>query len=572
MDYEEVSYDGTNIKEDSIPFIYYIEVIHLSTTFNTVKATLIMVKFNSLPVAVAAILTVYLLPCVGAATFDETCANFSTTIENVNITLHEVVSAGTNITWELASTCSDTFTVITEDICRLVMNVQTSNRSSLYQEVWLPRNWTGRFLNTGNPGVSGCNDFVSMNYGTGLGFASVSSDNGHSGQNGTLFLNNDDVVKDFVWRGLHASTEIGKNLTKEFYGEAHSKAYYSGCSGAGRQGMMMAQSFPEDFDGVLAGAPAFNFNNLTSWIERFQNIFADENFPPESTWDAIDVELLNQCDSIDGAADGIIEEPSLCNFKPEALICGTGATNTSACLTGGQAAVLREFFAPQGGIDGSVSFPGLQVAPGLIARIMTNYDFEPSTPFSFPNAWYRYAVFNDANHDTLVITPEETAFAWNLNLHNSNTWEGDLSAFNSRGGKLLHWHGQNDQQISSASSNLYYQHVQQTMGLDYAALDDFYRFFRVSGTIHCNIGNGASNIGYGLNTAASNTPQENIFLALVQWVEEGIAPDTVTGTAYIDQNATLGVDFKRAHCKYPTRNIYNGTGDVKDASSWNCII
>ncbi|KAJ6544055.1 Tannase/feruloyl esterase [Mycena capillaripes] len=523
------------------------------------------------PVAVVVLAGVN-LPRVNAQ-FQQACAALVSqlSIENTTIASSSFVAAGTNLTFPAVDpSCLTPFQVVTSDVCRVVLTIATSNRSSTVMEAWLPSNWTGRFLSTGNGGIGGCIQYTDLDYASSLGFATTGTDNGHSGQNGTLFLNNIEVVTDFAYRSLLSSAVVGKQITSDFYGQPHNKSYYLGCSTGGRQGWKMAQDFPDVFDGIVAGSPALAFDNLTSWSGIFFPIIANagpDGYPPPSTWAAIDAELLNQCDGIDGAIDGIIEDPSRCVFRPEALICAPG--NSSGCITGKQARTVRAIFDPLHGVNGSLVFPGLQYGPGLVAIIFEIYS---SGQFLFTDNWFRFAVFNDPGLNTSFLTADEMAFAWSLNPGGVNTWSGDLSKFSDRGAKILHYHGQQDQIITSANSNRYYDHVSRTMGLPSSSLDEFYRFFRISGMQHCVGGPGATFIGNVESAVASLDPDENVLTAMVRWIEEGVAPDTITGTAFVNQTQALGVDFKRAHCRYPLRNVFTGTGDVKDPASWKCVV
>ncbi|KAF7347235.1 Carboxylic ester hydrolase [Mycena venus] len=511
------------------------------------------------------------LPRVNAD-FQQACAALASqlTIRDTTVSSTSFVAAGTNLTFPTVDpTCETPFQVVSSDVCRVVLTLVTSNRSSTIMEAWLPSNWTGRFLSTGNGGIGGCIQYTDLDYASSLGFATTGSNNGHSGQNGTLFLNNIEVVRDFAWRSLLTSAVVGKQITNDFYGKPHTKSYYLGCSTGGRQGWKMAQEFPDLFDGIVAGSPALAFDNLTSWSGMFFPIIANagpDGYPPPPLWGAVDTELLKQCDGIDGAVDGIIEDPSLCNFRPEALICPSA--NSSSCLTPKQAATVRAIFEPLFA-DGSLVYPRLQFGPGLVAAVFEIYS---QSQFLFTDNWFRFAVFNDPAFNTSVLTPDEISFAWNLNPGDVNTWSGDLSKFRNRGAKILHYHGQQDQIITSANSNRYYDFVSQTMRLPHTSLDEFYRFFRISGMEHCGGGQGATFIGNVEASVASLDPDENVLTAMVRWIEEGVAPETITGTAFVNQTQALGVDFKRAHCRYPYRNVNTGTGDFKDPATWKCIL
>ncbi|KAG7108822.1 feruloyl esterase B-1 like protein [Verticillium longisporum] len=135
-------------------------------------------------------------------------------------------------------------------------------------ETWLPLNWSGRFLSTGNGGLGGCIQYEDIQYAASLGFATVGTNNGHDGGDGSTFTQLE-VVEDYAYRALHTGVVLGKQVSRTFYGRPHTKSYYLGCSTGGRQGFKEAQSFPDDFDGIVAGAPAFSFNSLTSWSSFF---------------------------------------------------------------------------------------------------------------------------------------------------------------------------------------------------------------------------------------------------------------------------------------------------------------
>jgi len=526
-----------------------------------------------LSVATAAFL---LLPGIRAQNFEQTCSHLSDTltVENATIETIDLVSAGTNLTFpNVDPSCRTASQVVPVDICRVQMTLATSDRSSTFMEAWLPRNWTGRFLATGNGGIGGCIQYADLAYGAKLGFAASGSNNGHSGQNGTKFLGNIEVVRDFAWRALHSSAEAGKKVSEQFYGDTHNTSYYLGCSTGGRQGLNMAENFASSFDGIVAGAPAVAFSNLTSWSGRFYSLIKSagpDGVPPPEALAAIDQALLEQCDGLDGAMDGILEDPSLCNFRPESLTCPSGGAGNSTCLTSRQVSLVRGIFSPLYGKDGDMIYPRLQPGPGLTGAILNIYGV--GSQFLYTDHWFKYAVYNDPDLDTSHLTPEQMAYAWNSNPGNSNTWSGDLSGAKKSGTKILHYHGQADPLISSAISNEYYDHVVRTMGIPNKELDAFYRFFRIGGMGHCTGGAGAVNIGNMGMTSASLEPDENVLMAMVRWVEEGVAPEAVTGSAFMHQNPSEGIDFKRKHCRYPMRNVYSGSGDEKDVSSWECVL
>jgi feruloyl esterase len=330
----------------------------------------------------------------------------------------------------------------------------------------------------------------------------------------------------------------------------------------------MAQDFSEEFDGIVAGAPAVAFNNLTSWSGSFfraTGTNTSDTFVTPPQWALVHADVLKQCDLLDGYADGILEYPPLCNYDPSGLQC-TGSSNASTCLTAKQVQTVKTVLSPVYNDKGDLVYPRLQ--PG--AEILAAFILFAGTPFPYTTDWFRYAVYNDTTWNPTTLNGTDFDNAARINPGNIQTWKGDLSEAK-KNSKILHWHGAMDAIISSANSPRYYDHVSETMGLSSEELDDFYRFFTVSGTGHCGGGDGAHVIGQGSNEVSSYDPKENILMAIVDWVENGNAPETIIGTKYVNDTQSLGVEFKRAHCKYPKHNQYKGTGDAHLVESWECI-
>jgi feruloyl esterase len=316
-------------------------------------------------------------------------------LPDVTVNFAEFVPANTLLSFDISgnlSTCERPSQLVYNDLCRVAMRVATSNRSEITLEAWLPSNWTGRFLSTGNGGVSGCIQYEDLAYTAGLGFATVGANNGHNGTSGGAFANNDDVVADFAYRSLHTGVVVGKQVSQSFYGEPHTKSYYLGCSTGGRQGLKSAQDFPEDFDGIVAGAPAAAFNNLTSWSGHFYGITGDNtssSFIPVSLWSVVHDAILDQCDILDGIVDGIIEDPDLCEFKPEVLQCGPG--NATDCLTSDQVQTVRQVLSPYYGVDGALVYPRMQ--PG--SELADAFIYYSGTIFPYVSDWYKYAIYGE---------------------------------------------------------------------------------------------------------------------------------------------------------------------------------
>lgn len=256
---------------------------------------------------------------------------------------------------------------------------------------------TGRFLSIGNGGLGGCIQYADLAYTTSYGFASVGANNGHNGTSGEAFYNNDDIVADFAYRSVHTGVVIGKEMTESYYGEAHKKSYYLGCSTGGRQGFKEAQDFPGDFDGIVAGAPALAFNNLSTWSGRGLYVTGPPSAPTFLTpehWALVHEDVLAQCDELDGVTDGIIEDNDICAYRPENLQCsgsGNKTGNSTSCLTAPQVLTVRELFTDFYGLNGSIIYSRMNYG----SELSDSYIYYNGQPFPYTQDWYRYAIYND---------------------------------------------------------------------------------------------------------------------------------------------------------------------------------
>ena len=452
------------------------------------------------------------------------------------------------------------------EFCRIQMTTESSSSSSFNTEIWLPSNWTGRFLVTGNGGIEGCIHRFEMIYAAARGFASIGNDSGHTGQTAKYFTNKE-VLKDYVYRAMHMGVALGKKVTAAFYGQPHTKSYYLGCSTGGRQAFTEAQRYPEDFDGIIGGAPAFSFTGLTLWAGRFSTITGPPGSPTFLTpelWDIVHGDVIKQCDGLDGYEDGVIEDPDLCQYKPEHLLCSASGHNAGRCLTATQLNTVRAVFSPMYGGNGELAYPRLP--PGA----NSTFFYYVGAQFPITTEWMRYVVYDDptssGNIGIKELTDAQAAQPYGLDSYNP-----DLSGVRDAGVKVLHYHGLQDFVISSEASSRYYNLVSEKMAMSPSELDEFYRYFPISGMAHCYDGNGAMNIGNREDTLGGEDPENNVLWAIVAWVEQGKAPETITGTAYADKDKTQ-VLFQRKHCKYPKRNRYKGSGDPNNADSWECVL
>ncbi|KAJ4364946.1 hypothetical protein N0V83_008562 [Neocucurbitaria cava] len=506
-----------------------------------------------------------------APSFEAKCLTFKPEkyIDGVIRNVLQFVTAGTTLTFpDNDATCNRANQAVTTDLCRVALSIETSEISNIIFEAWFPENWSGRFLATDNGGIDGCIKFEDLSYGAAHGFATVGANNGKNGTSGLAFYNNPETVIDFAWRSLHTSVETGKTLSKKLYDEKYTKSYYLGCSLGGRQGIKSAEKFPSDFDGIVAGAPGVDFNNLVSWRAWFYTITGSKTGPdfiPTTAWKTwIHDEVLRQCDTIDKVKDGIIEDPALCKFNPTTLLCSRNSTTN--CLNQNQVQQLKTIFSDYRYPDGHLIFPAMQ--PG--SEINAVDRLYAGAPFSYSDDWFKYVIYRNPLWNASTFGFEATRIADYLNPGDIRTYPSELPKFERRGGKLLMYHGQQDNQITAFNANRFYEHLRGRRS--YNSMGKWTRFFRVSGMFHCNTGPGAWVLGQGGNAAQDGIAydrQHNVLKAMVDWVEKGVAPEAIEGTKFMNDTVSLGVDFTRRHCKFPARNTYIG-GDYKKTSSWKC--
>jgi len=366
-------------------------------------------------------------------------------------------------------------------------------------------------------------------------------------------LGHPEKITDFAYRAMHETVVKAKLITTAFYGKGPKYSYYNGCSTGGRQGTQAALRFPEDFDGIVAGSPATDFNHLTIWQGILSHYVGapisaaapPKNFLSPEAWAVVSAEILRQCDALDGVVDGIITEPDACDFRPESIQCTESrATN---CITATQVETVRNVFTPLFGLHGELVYPryspGAEADPGAQGSGVLGGAF-----FSITEDWGRFAILNVTQHDFSNFGLEAVDFWDSINPGGIATFDSDLSSFRDRGGKFLTYHGRRDPLISSTNSKRVYDLISHTLSLP--LLDDFYRLFLIPGMGHCSGGLGPTSFGQSSGLNLVNDSSHNILLAMVDWVEAGVAPATIIGSD--TANAT------RTHCRYPMRSVFNG--------------
>ncbi|XPT01392.1 hypothetical protein M3J09_010528 [Ascochyta lentis] len=432
-------------------------------------------------------------------------------------------------------------------------------------KVWLglPSAWNGRFQGVGGGGWA--TGFPSeMVPAISQGYATVSTDGGHDAVGQTTdswaLLSPGNVnlyaLQNLASVALNDMTVLGKQMTEAYYGKPISKSYWAGCSTGGRQGLVMAQRYPDAYDGILAPAPAVNWAELIpamfwpQWVMHKLGYFA-----PQCELDAITAAAISACDELDGLKDGIVGLTGLCDFDPNTVVgqqytCGniTGSISTEA------AEIARATWTGATDGKGNVQWPGIAPGAPLSALAGTTCDSNgrncTGTPFPVSTDWHRLFIKKDSTFDPYNYTQA----AWNAAFHASvqqytstlGTSDPDLSEFKNAGGKIITWHGMADRSIPFNNTLIYYDRV---LALD-ANATDFYRVYLAPGVDHC-----AGGVG-----AAPTDP----LVALVSWVEDGVVPRVLAANRTVD-----GSMWKRELCLYPLVSIYKG-GDPAAAASYSC--
>jgi feruloyl esterase len=429
------------------------------------------------------------------------------------------------------------------EYCRVAMVLKPTADSHINAELWLPTTtWNGRFMAVGNGGFGGSiQGFNEMRNAVRLGYATAGNDTGHStadGPGGMFGLGHPEKIIDFAYRAMHEMTVTSKRLIADFYGRPQQVAYYKGCSTGGRQGVMAAQRYPEDFDGIIAGALANRHIQMhTAGVAR--GIHLARN--PDQEIPAAKAQMVNRAvmDACDTLKEGFLNNPRACTFDFKKLACAPG-TDHDGCLTQAQLRTVEMFYGGVRNSKGELIFSGQALGNPLPAQRgnipATGSGNDTVRIWGFQNPNYDWRTF-DLDRDMPII---------NSRVGFVDAVDPDLSRFKARGGKLLLYAGWSDTGITPENTVLYYESVLKRMGGNQG---DFVRLFMVPGMGHCGG-------GPGINTFDS-------IGALEQWREKGVTPTQVTGL-----NATTLMT--RPVCSYPQYASYKGSGNLRDAANWSC--
>ena len=466
-------------------------------------------------------------------------------------------------------------------------------------EIGLPANWNGRFLMIGNGGFAGSLNYPSvflsfidpspLQTEVSAGFATIITDTGHQGiganpfLDGTWALNDPAAQLDWLVRGAHVAAISGKFITRQFYNR-RLRSYFMGCSDGGREGLIEAEKYPADFDGIVAGDPVLG-NAFLGFNWNAKHLLATpDSYLTTDKLDLVSAEVMKSCDAADGVTDGLIQDPRKCHFDPAKLQCHHG--DSTACLTPGQVATLKSIYAGAHTATGRQIYPGFMSSdpsgdPSLVVEdgwdLWITGFVPPDSPgtsepwadpdlapwqFTFQDQFLKYTVFSDPTYDSLAfnfngndVRRTESA----IDRDGAAATEPDLSLFREAGGKLILYHGWSDPALSPLATIQYYESVLASKSNEEgASTQQFARLFMAPGMRHC-IGSGG--------------PGPNFFdplTAVINWVEQRTAPDQIVAAHFQDNDPTSGIVTRTMPlCPYPEVATFQG-GDATDASNWTC--
>jgi feruloyl esterase len=440
-------------------------------------------------------------------------------------------------------------------------------------EVSLPAKWNGRFYMIGNGGHAGealddAGRVAQRNAALQLGFAFAQTNTGHDSRKepgGTFVMSNPQKAIDYAYRAVHVTATTAKDITKDYYSKPVSYAYWNSCSNGGRQGLLEAQRFPEDFDGIVANAPWLDQTGFTIGAMWNQKALSAVALTPAKLSILAD-KVMEKCDAIDGLKDGLIDDPRKCNFDPrrDAPICSAGADNAN-CLTSAQAeAIAKVYSGPTS--NGKSFFPGYMpgseaVTTGLFGGgsgsgwlnviVSTQTNAKPAD-FNLAENTIQYLAHKPPKPDYDYKT-----FDYDRDIHMLDNWskladakDPDLSKFRKRGGKLIMTYGWADSILQPMVGVNYYEQALAKNGKD---TPEFFRLFMIPGMAHCSGGVGPDR----------NDPMT----AIINWVEKSKAPASITASRVVNNQVVR----TRPLCPYPQVARYSGQGSIDDAANFRCV-
>ena len=527
------------------------------------------------PPLVLAAAMLHLAPASAATCIDIA----SLALPNTTITLTQAYLAGATVSGN---------TKAPVDLCRVAGTIKPGPQSNVRFEVWIPTDefWNGKYQQVGNGGFAGSIPLGAIANAASRGYAAAGTDDGTSGPpaGAPAFIGNMDVLLDYGYRAVKATGDISKTIIAELTGEAPRLSYFVGCSDGGREALQEAQRFPGDFDGIIVGSPvndqvgefgASYLYDMQATLTGPQTNGVPDAYIPASKLAALTNAVLDKCAGKDGglATDAFLNDPRECKFDPKHVQCKHGE-DSDACLAPAQVEAAQKLYA--GPHDGrTLLFPGLEpggeAGPGGWTSWITGTSpASPGAQYTLGAGFGCALMQGVASCDYLSINvAQQDAAARQLLQPILSSVNPDLSAFKAHGGKLIQYAGWSDAAIPPQNGLNYYRAVAEAMGDP----RDFYRVFMAPGMAHCSGGPGLNAFGNGTSNGPVIDADHDLVKALEQWREQGIAPERIIATHYVNNVPAQGVQFQRPLCPFPERAEYLGKQyDPNDPASYACVL
>jgi feruloyl esterase len=503
----------------------------------------------------------------------------SLSLANTTITLAQTYSAGETVVGS---------TIAPVELCRVAGTITPGSRSNVHFEVWIPTDgsWNGKYQQIGNGGFAGSISLSTIANAVSRGYAAAGTDDGTSGppSGAPSFIGNPDVLLDYGYRAIKATTDDSKAVVKALTGHVPRYSYFVGCSDGGREALKEAQRFPNDFDGIIVGSPVNDqvgefgssyLYDMQATLNGPQTAGVPDAYIPSSKLPLLSTPALAQCVGKDGgvATDAFLSDPRQCLFDPAVAECQSGQ-DPSTCLTSAQVEAAKKIYAGPHDQHGELLFPGYEPGNESTAGDWTSW-FTGSSPAS-PGAQYTLGFgfgcdlmlgVTTCNYLSIDVDQQDAVARETLQPILSSV-DPNLRPFKRHGGKMIQYAGWADAAIAPENGLNYYRKVERTMGDP----RDFYRVFMVPGMAHCGGGAGPNAFGNGSANGTVIDADHDLLKALEDWVEQGVAPRRIIATHYLSNSAAQGVQFQRPLCPYPERGEYVGEGDPSDASNFKCVV
>ena len=469
-------------------------------------------------------------------------------------------------------------------LCRVTGTSKPSSDSNINFEVWIPTNgrWNGKYEQIGNGGFAGTIWVSYIADAVSRGYAAAATDDGTSGPplGAATFIGHPNVLKDFGYRAIKVTTDNSKAIIKRLMGKTPRYSYFSGCSDGGREALMEAQRYPNDFDGIIVGSPANDLTGLgASFLWNMQALLAGpqmegvpQAYVPTEKIALLSKLAISKCVGKDGgvSTDAFLNDPTICHFDAAIAQCAPGQ-DPDTCVTPAQVVAVKKLYSGPHNSAGELLFPGYEPGTGSNAMdwpewLVGTSSTSPGSQYAMASAFWCDAVLGQPTCPFLDLNDEFETATQPLALM-ANSTNPDLTQFKDHGGKLIQYAGWADTAIAPENGLNYYRKVGSVMG----DVHNFYRVFMAPGMAHCYGGPGPNSFGNGNNNGPVIDAKHDLLKALEMWVEHGVAPHKIIATKYFNDSPAKGIAFQRPLCPYPQIASYNGHGQIADPSSFKCL-